>query len=68
MKRVPILRRSLAAGMRQDVDERVLLERRVLRLELADARHAVLLEERQSVIPGTAREARRACLRQPYTS
>src|SRR5262249_32691167 len=51
MKRLPVLRRSLAAGMRQDVDERVLLERGVLRLEVADARHVVLFEERQSVIP-----------------
>src|SRR5262249_55160646 len=51
VKRLPILRRRLAAGVRQDVDERVLLERRVLRLEVADARHAVPVEERQSVIP-----------------
>src|SRR5438132_1712433 len=36
LKRLPVLRRSLAARMRQDIDERALLQRRVLRLEVAN--------------------------------
>ena len=54
----PILLGGVAAGVRDDVDQRVLGGRRILRHPIRDAGHAVLLENADRVIAEARQQVR----------